>query len=216
MKLQNVWALARRPVRSQWFRAVQTQFANSPLGFTHTGETSGRFHHGTADRPGAAVLYLTEDPVTSLFEVRAVYGSPLPDRTYVPNPTPGQGWTIVSVEVTLHAVADLTDATQTELLDTTVQELTGDWIGYIHRHPRPAPVPPYYTPVPTQQVGSALYATGVYEGLISYSSMNPTRRNLIVFPANLQPGSVLEHADARGRSHRIPPAPEPRPRRRRS
>jgi hypothetical protein len=38
--------------------------------------------------------------------------------------------TVLNVDVQLQAVADLTQGSQQQLLETTAQELMGDWRGY--------------------------------------------------------------------------------------
>jgi hypothetical protein len=40
---------------------------------------------------------------------------------------------VLNVDVQLQAVADLTQESQQQLLETTAQELTGDWRGYQQR-----------------------------------------------------------------------------------
>jgi hypothetical protein len=117
------------------------------------------------------------------------------------------------VTVSLTAVADLTDAAQLQLIDTSVQELTGDWIGYGFRNPQPNTTPPYFTAVPTQQLAHAVHGTGMVEGFLTYSARVPTRRNLVVFPANFQAGSSLRYTDSHGTTHSIPPAKPRRSRR---
>jgi hypothetical protein len=78
--------------------------------------------------PAFPILYLAEDHLVALFEVGALLGSPYPGGNYVPNPR--QSWVILNVQVTLEAVADLTDPAEQYRLGTTAQELTGDWRGY--------------------------------------------------------------------------------------
>jgi hypothetical protein len=151
------------------------------------------------------VIYLTDDPQVALYEVRAVYGSPLPGKGHVPSPNP-IAWTIFPIAVELRSVADLTRDAELEIIDTSVQELTGDWEGYAHRPQHQNAPPPYFTHVPTQQLAVAVHQTGLFEGLMSYSAVDPRHRNLIVFAAALQTGSSLACTDADGTPHRLPPA----------
>jgi hypothetical protein len=88
----------------------------------------------------------------------------------------------------------LTDPTQQELLEISVQELTGDWETY---QPGQAP---------TQQLGAALFATKNVEGFLAISAELPLCKTLIVFPKKLRKGSALVYEDIiTGRTHRIVP-----------
>jgi len=44
---------------------------------------SGRFQNGSKQRPGIEVIYLTDDPQVTLYETRAIIGSPLPSKAHV-------------------------------------------------------------------------------------------------------------------------------------
>ena len=136
------------------------------------------------------VLYLTEDPAASLFETRVVVGTYLPWQPGVPNLL-AKAQAVVPVTVGLSGVIDLCDPSQLELLHTTVQELTGDWLGYQYR-PHSTPYPP---PAPTQLLGAALFRMPRVEGILTYSAKAPDRRNLVVFPTKLRPGSSLAVVD---------------------
>ena len=209
MNLQRCWTLTHYSVQSLWYRAVPARHGAAPLAYAHTADLAGRFHNGSAQRPGIEVIYLTDDPQVALYEIRAVFGSRLPGRASVPNPNAG-AWTIFPVTVALQSVADFTRDSELEIIDTSVQELTGDWEGYSFRPQHRDAPPPYFTHVPTQQLAAALHQTGLFEGLLSYSAVDPRHRNLVVFPTALQPGSSLAGADAAGTPHRLPPAPRAR------
>ncbi|MBO0700242.1 MAG: RES domain-containing protein, partial [Zavarzinella sp.] len=152
----------------------------------------GRFNAGRPGRPGFPVLYLAEDNVTPLFEVGALVGSPLPGGVVLP--VPGAVWRIVHVTVAASAVVDLTNPATLSLLGASIQELTGDWRGYTYR-PGPPAGPPYWTRVPTQQLGHALAAVPGVEGWITYSARFPTRRNLVLLRNNLLPTSSVSGID---------------------
>jgi hypothetical protein len=83
MRLQNCWGLTRGPLTGTWYRAVSTAHLATPLAYAQTATRSGRFHSGTVQRPGMAVLYLTEDPLTAQFEGRYWSARPSPE---VPTP----------------------------------------------------------------------------------------------------------------------------------
>jgi hypothetical protein len=206
MKLQKCWTLTRHPVQGVWYRAVPAQHGATPLAHAHTAVLSGRFHNGTAQRPGIQVIYLTDDPQVALYEVRAVLGSPLPGQANVPNPNSGV-WTLFPVTVALQSVADLTRDAELQVIDTSVQELTGDWLGYNFRPQHQNAPPPYFTHVPTQQLAVTLHQTGLFEGLLSYSAVDSRHRNLIVFPTALQKRGSLACTDSSGKPHQLPPAP---------
>lgn len=193
MILAGCRLLPLRPVSGYWYRAVPPQYWQSALATGHTVSSEGRFNSGKPDRPGFEVMYLASDHSVALFEVGALLGSPYPGRVYVPNPLAARS--IINVEVSLSRVADLTHSYNLRLLQTTVQELTGDWEGYPLR-PNPDPVrPPYYTNVPTQRLGHALVRRRGLEGFLSYSARNPVKTNLIVFPQKLRPGSFVRFTD---------------------
>ena len=191
MKLARCRQLSRRPLTGTWYRAVRPQHLVTALAFAQTATIPGRYNAGNTHRPGFQVLYLAEDQLVALFEVQALFGSPLAGQSYTPNPAPGQHWAVIQVHVVLHAVADLTAAGERQLAGTTVQELTGDWRGYALRNPNAALDPPYWTNVPTQKLGAALRAVRGLEGFITYSARLPTRKCLVVFPDRLRKRSML-------------------------
>jgi hypothetical protein len=146
---------------------------------------------------------ITEDQIVALFEVSALLGSPLPGQAFAPNPN--QPWTVVPVDVRLSHVVDVTRLSQRRLIETTVQELTGDWRGYLLRNPNVPLGPPYWTTIPTQRLGAALHAVRGLEGFLAYSAKVPTRRNLIIFPTKLRKGSFIRFTDpASGQVYAIP------------
>jgi hypothetical protein len=105
--------------------------------------------------------------------------------------------------VTLSQVADLTDPAAQTQLQTTAQELTGDWDGYQVRGPA-TPVSLPAGQAPTQELGHALFQANV-EGFRSISAKVPCNRTLMVFPQRLRPGSSLVFRDQSGNVvHRIP------------
>ena len=181
-----------------WFRAVRLHHAPTALNTAHTAIVATRFHAATI-RPGFEVLYLAEDHLVALFEVRAFLGSLT--SSYLPNPN--TAFAIFPVQVNLPAVADLRDAGELRKLQTSVQELTGDWADYSRRNPamnmpRGRPTR-YLTEVPTQQLGHELFHSTRLEGFITYSARVPTHGNLVVFPTKLRPGSSIVYRDPAGK-----------------
>lgn len=105
---------------------------------------------------------------------------------------------IISVEVSLQGVADLTKMAEQRRLKTNVQELTGDW-RYYHTRTLSCPVPePRGTNAPTQDLGEALFGTPYIEGFRAVSAKVPNQKNLIVFPQKLRKGSYLRYRDSDG------------------
>jgi hypothetical protein len=173
------------------------------LQYAHTATIPGRFNPGSISHPAFPVVYLGEDQIVTLFEVAALLGSPLPGQPFVPNPA--NPWTIVNVAVQLSRVVDLCQGSQRRVVRTSVQELTGDWRGYALRNPAPVLTPPYWTKIPTQKLGAALFRVPGVEGFVTYSAKIPTRKHLVVFPTKLRPGSSITFTDpASGRVHSIP------------
>jgi len=203
MNLAACKGLATIPIVSTWFRAVRPKYWPSSLLTAHTRTIPGRFNSGTATHPAFEALYLATDPVLALFEVGGLLGSPLPSGVWMPYPH--ASWTIVNVGVSLSSVVDLTSPTALRALQTTVQELTGDWRGYTFRPSTPSLRGPHWSNVPTQRLGRALFLVPRLEGFITYSSHDSTKANLVVFPAKLNPGSFAQYLDpATGASFRIP------------
>ena len=202
MNLAACRALARRPLAGTWYRAIQLKFWNSLLASAHTRTIPGRFNAGNSARPGFEILYFAEDHQVAMFEVQALLGSPLPGSAYLPNPS--GHWAVINVQIRLSRVIDLTRRSERRKIETTIQELTGDWRGYLLRDPAPNLRRPYWTNVPTQKLGHTLHRVRDVEAFLTYSSRVPTRQNLIVFPTKLRPGSFLDFQNPiTGRTHRI-------------
>ena len=101
----------------------------------------------------------------------------------------------------LREVVDLSTAAAQASLEITAQELTGDWVGYQSRTPYTRVSEPIGI-APTQELGEALFQTGV-EGFRSVSARVPFNRTLVVFTTNLRLGSSVVFADDRGTVQRI-------------
>jgi RES domain-containing protein len=190
MKLAACRTLATQPLSGTWYRAVQLKFWKSLFATAHTATIPGRFNAGNPARPGFHILYFAENHQVALFEVQAMLGSPYPHAAYVPNPS--ASWVVINVNIQLSRVADLTKVSQRRLIDTSAQELTGDWRGYLLRNPHPTLRAPYWTNVPTQKLGRALHGVRGLEGFVTYSAKVATHRALVVFPSKLKRGSYLQ------------------------
>jgi RES domain-containing protein len=203
VRLSRCGLLGTQPLTGTWYRAIRPHFFATALAYAHTATIPGRFNPGSVSRPAFPVIYLGEDHTVTLFEVAALLGSPLPGQASAPNPA--NPWTIVNVAVQLRRIVDLSQPSQRRVIGTSAQELTGDWRGYTLRNPNPAVVAPFWTKIPTQRLGAALFATPGIEGFLTYSAKVPTRRNLIVFPTKLRTGSFIHFTDpGTGATHSIP------------
>jgi hypothetical protein len=166
----------------------------NPLGTAHTRTHSTRFNPGTVADPAFEILYLAEDITVTLFEVQALLGSAYPGATFVPNPA-GGAWTTINVQVNLQSVVDFTRTASRNLIETSIQELTGDWRAYALRNPNRQRGGQHGSDVPTQLLGRRLARIRGVEGFLSHSARIATRRNLMIFPRKLLPGSQLRYQD---------------------
>ena len=162
MNLAACERLVTRPLTGTWYRAIQLKFWNSLLATAHTATIPGRFNAGNSTRSGFEILYFAEDQQVALFEVQALLGSPYPG-TNVPNPS--GAWVLINVDIQLSRIADLTRVPQRRRIDSTVQELTGDWRGYLLRNPHPNLASPFWTQVPTQKLGTRCTTFPTWKGL---------------------------------------------------
>lgn len=199
MKLAAVASLNPVPVAGIWYRAIQTRFLAAPLAFGHTSTSPGRFNGGSHAHPGSEVIYLTEDYITAQLEVELLVKTNSSAHPLIQVPTT-VAWTFLPIQVSLSVVADLTDPSELGTLDTSFQTLTGDWRGYSTRPTVPALRSPYFTNVPTQRLGHALYRAR-FEGFLTYSSRLTSRKNLIVFPTRLRKSSSVTYTDSAGTVH---------------
>jgi hypothetical protein len=191
MKLKGCSSLALAPLTGSWYRAVPLIHYKTLLRYSHTARIPSRFNAGSPHN-AFSILYFAETPHLALFEAQAMLGSPLPGRVALPNPA--GSWAIITVQVQLRHVADLTRPSQRRKVGTSVQELTGDWIGYRLRKPTPPATHPY-TDVPTQLLGAGLAATAKLEAFLTYSARDSRHQNLVIFPQNLAKGSLVTFAN---------------------
>jgi hypothetical protein len=202
MNLAGCHALATIPENKVWYRAIQPQHWQTALQTVHTARIPSRYSPASNTNPAFPILYLAENHQVALFEVEALFGSPLPGRQYLPNP--GQAWIILNVQVTLQAVADLTLVSEQQKIFTNVQELTGDWDCYRVRASHASVNQPVGL-APTQLLGQALHGIPGLEGFRTVSARIPTHMDLVVFPDKLRPNSsVVFTNEATGRRFTIP------------
>ena len=129
------------------------------------------------------VCYLAESERVARLEGRELYGDPALPGGAFQHPT--RRLLIVTVELALRRIVDLTIEEAQTVLGMSAQELTGDWLGYRHRT-HPATVPRPVGVAPTQALGAALFATGDVEGFLCVSRQKPDACNLVLFPERLE------------------------------
>jgi hypothetical protein len=198
-KALNSLQYSGQPLTGVWYRAVQTKFLGTALASRHTTLMPSRFGSGRLGSGGAGpqLLYLGQDHQVALLEVGALLGSPSIAGGFVAHPA--TTWTVLNVTVQLQSVLDLTDVTVQTALGTSAQELTGDWFGYQLRALAWASVSAPLGLAPTQELGEDLVQAasyhGPWEGFLTLSSRAPDRRNLVVFPNQLEAGSSIKWMD---------------------
>jgi hypothetical protein len=191
MKLSACRRLSVQPLDAVWYRAILAKHWQNALATSHTSRVTTRFNPGTVANPTFEVLYLTERPVVAQYEVNDIFGPP----ELALFKEEKSRYLLIDVSVRLQRVADLTDPSQQALLETSVQELTGNWdVVY------PA------GDAPTQKLGMALFASKRLEGFLTISAKVPRCKNLVVFPQKLLRGSELRFDDPiSGQVRVIPP-----------
>jgi hypothetical protein len=184
--------LAFTPETGTWFRAVRLAHLQTPINTAHTKATPSRFSPGPNAGHPFEILYLAENPQVAHFEIGALAGDPLVIGGILCAPV---SFAIVHVKVVLQRVFDLTSVSQQDLIETTAQELTGDWRAYQLRRAPMASIQEPSGTAPTQNLGEAIFAVQGIEGFRTLSAKLAYHRNLIVFPEKLFRGSRLEFRD---------------------
>ena len=182
-----------RPVRlshlGPWYRAAPSGVAKRS--HKPSSRARNRFNDGTGS---FALRYLAPDPAIALLEVVALYGTYA--TGFVAGPAPARRWTVFRYQITPPLdVVDFTDPTARTRAGTTVQELTGDWLGYHHRSMALPARPPAvlnnprspYAPTPTQRLANTIYTTTNAHGFLAPSAKIPVTANLVLFFDKLPP-----------------------------
>jgi RES domain-containing protein len=185
MKTEAVKKLRPRLLQGPWYRVVDLKYLEEALDAEHTTTMPSRFSCATLHAPAYPLLYLSANPVTALAEAQAIFGQ-IPALII---PSPGS-WAVLTFSVELSAVVDLSDDAAQRDLETSSQELTGDWKGYAMR---PAPG----RSAPTHSLGAALHAVRSIEAFLTPSSCVPSTNNLVIFPDRLSTGSSVKFVDPR-------------------
>jgi len=178
---QLIAAVAALPTSSLTglaFRVIFVRYLDTAL--SSIGSVLG----GRYNPPQAfQALYLTEESVTALLEVEALFKTGSKLRSIPKSPL-----IVLSIYYQLNAVIDITNFDNQQALATNLQELTGNWrlmnaLGQI---------------APTQILGEAAYNLQTIEALKVPSARDPNSYNLIVFPDRLSANSSLRVYDDSG------------------
>jgi hypothetical protein len=172
MRLSACARLSLSPLTGHWFRALSLRHWNTRLSTVQSTIHSSRFSDASVAVPSHRMLYLGENHQVAIYEVGALLGDPND-----PIANPRGSWALMSIQVTLHHIADISDPVQQKIISTNHQELTGSWIN----SPKP---------VPTHQLGAALHAVTDLEGFL-YPSAKSKSRNLAIFMNKLGSGSSI-------------------------
>lgn len=128
-------------------------------------------------------MYFAPDGLLARFEARDVLGHWFGDAI----PSLGDRHVVLEYRIELGRGASIIDARPPHLagVDTTVQEMTGDWQSYGLRG----------TLAPTQDLATAVFDRPDNPmSLMAPSARNPLRDNLVLFAERLPPRSVSYHA----------------------
>ena len=176
---QALTNLASVPWTGVAYRLIPAQFAGTAL------SSIGSFRRGGRYNPKEAfeALYLADTPITALQEINLIK---VTDEAILS--AKGSPRLLLSVEVTLSAVLDLTTSEMQSTLSTNLQELTGSWLamnadGHL---------------APTQALSAAAYDRKTIEALRVPSAQDPQATNLVIFPDRLQQGSQVRVYDDSG------------------
>lgn len=138
------------------------------------GEAPSRYNSG-----GLRLAYFAPNPLLARFEARDLLGHWFGDA--VPARRPRH--VVVGYGIDIGTEPLIVDARppQLAIIETTVQEMTGDWLTY-----------PWETRnAPTQDLAQALFSReDKPTGLIAPSARNPRQANLILFADRLPPKSI--------------------------
>ena len=138
------------------------------------GEAASRYNSGRL-----RVMYFAPNPLLARFEARDLLGHWFGDA--VPAERPRH--VVVEYGIDIGAESVIVDVCppQLAIIETTVQEMTGDWLTY-----------PWETSnAPTQDLAQAVFRReDEPTGLIAPSARNPRQANLILFADRLPPRSI--------------------------
>ena len=176
---QTLATLALTPWTGVAYRLIPAQFAGTALSSIGSLRRGGRYN------PQAMfeALYLADTPFTALQEIKVVRVTDAAILSAKSAPR-----LLLSVEVVLSAVLDVTSAEIQGALSTNLQELTGSWLA----------LNALGQTAPTQALGVAAHGQGTIEALRAPSAQDPRAANLIIFPDRLRQDSQVRVYDDSG------------------
>ena len=125
-----------------------------------------RFNDGSGF---SSLRYFAPEPVTALLEAAALHGAYATGFVAAP---PVRSWTVFRYDIVAPlSVVDLGEPS-VRAKSATVQELTGDWLGYHHRSlfaslPSHLPLVHSGPLAPTQRLAQAIHATPSTHGILA-------------------------------------------------
>lgn len=161
------------------YRLIPAQFAGTALSSIGSFKRGGRYN----PKEAFEALYLADTPLTALQEINLIKMTDAAILSAKSSPR-----LLLSVEVSLSAVLDVTNVQVQNTLGTNLQELTGSWL-VMNANGQTAP---------TQVLGAAAYNHGNFEALRVPSAQDPRATNLVIFPDRLRPGSEVRVYDDSG------------------
>lgn len=176
---QTLTNLTPTPWTGVAYRLIPSQFAGTALSSIGSFRRGGRYN----PKEIFEALYLADTPITALQEINLIK---VTDEAILS--AKGSPRLLLSVEVTLSAVLDLTIPEMHNTLSTNLQELTGSWLvmnatGHL---------------APTQALGAAVHDRKTIEALRVPSAQDPRAKNLVIFPDRLRQGSQVRVYDDSG------------------
>ena len=158
-----------------WFRSVDERYQYEPPLFL---PSRSRFNPGHLQ-----IMYFAPDGLLARFEARDVLGQWFGDAI----PSLGNRHVVVEYRIELGPSDSIIDVrpAHLDIVETTVQEMTGDWQNYGLRG----------TLAPTQNLARAVFDRSDRPmGFLAPSARNPLRDNLVLFAERLPRRSISYHA----------------------
>lgn len=188
MNLTAVHRLPLVPLTGRWSRAIPPAYWPRVTHTRYTRRVHSRFSPGKDGKPPFDILYFGESAEVISLECSLVFFDRRLNHSF-PNPDAGTHL-IVASNVVLQQIADLTAAENLSILETNLQELTGDWAIYNSFKHRPH-LASLANLAPTQELGQRIFDVPGIEGFKVFSAKKPECLCLVVFPEKLLMGSSI-------------------------
>lgn len=180
--------------RGPWYSAAQTSVATP--NHIPSANSSNRFNDGGGT---FQLRYLAATPHVALREATALHGS---YATGFVASHPPRSWTLYRYDIITNLnVVDFTEPSTRNQPSTTIQELTGDWLNYLHQQMLTMRL--YQTVVkshratsPTQELAYQLHGVANVQGFLVPSAKLPLITNLVLFFHRLPLNSIRHLATA--------------------